>query len=453
MYAEKLPPHNIEAEEAVIGSLLIDGEAIPQVATFLRPSDFYREQNRWCYEACLSLFQRDDAINQVTVAHELTAGNRLEEVGGQAFLSHLVMGVPTSVHIEHYARIVNRTATLRRLINAAGQIATIGYAGDGDVEATLAQADEFLFQVRSGRSVRDFIPLRELLDQYLEESAVITGPLERGVAPIPTGFTVMDQLLGGFQRSDLIILAARPSLGKSALALNIGRNAAGRGAVVAMFSLEMSREQVVMRLLASEAQVDSHLLRLGLLREAEENRKTAAIGDLSDLPFYIDDTPIQGITDMRSKAKRLHSERGVDLIIVDYLQLILGGGKRENRVQEIGEISRSLKGMAREMSVPILAVSQLSRAVEQRPSHRPILSDLRESGSIEQDADVVAFIYRDDVYFTEEEWERRFPEKPYPKGIAEIMVLKHRNGPTGTIDLYFRDSLTRFEDLTARERG
>ena len=446
MYAEKLPPHDMEAEEAVIGSLLIDGEAFNRVATVLKPEDFYRERNRWCFEACLNLYNRSDAINQVTVGHELGSQERLEEVGGQAYLSHLIATVPTSVHAEHYARIVNRTATMRRLIHAAGEIATIGYADAADVDSALSQAEDLLFRIHTGRTVRDFVPIRDVLDQYLEESASIGGPLERGVAPIPTGYVDLDRLLGGLQRGDLIILAARPALGKSTLAMNMARHAAGHGAVVATFSLEMSRDQLALRLLSAEAEVDSHRLRLGLHTEAEGNRIISSVGALSDLSIYIDDTSFQGILDMRSKSRRLQMERGVDLIIVDYLQLIRGASDRgENRVQELSEITRSLKGLARELNVPVLAVSQLSRAVEMRPGHRPQLSDLRESGSIEQDADVVSFIYREDHYQTQEEWEQRHPTEPYPQNIAEIIVAKHRHGPVDTINLYFRGNLSRFE--------
>ena len=451
MYAEKLPPHDMQAEEAVIGSLLIDGEAFNRLATELKPEDFYRERNRWCYEACLALYNRNEAINQVTVGHELGVRERLEEVGGQAYLSHLIATVPTSVHAEHYARIVNRTATMRRIIQAAGEIATIGYADGADVDSALSQAEDLLFRIHAGRAVRDFVPIRDVLDQYLEESASIGGPLERGVAPIPTGFVDLDRLLGGLQRGDLIILAARPALGKSTLAMNIARHAAEQGTVVACFSLEMSRDQLALRLLAAEAEVDSHRLRLGLHSEAEGNRIMSAVGALSDLAIYIDDTSFQGVLDMRSKARRLHLERGVDLIIVDYLQLIRGASDRgENRVQELSEITRSLKGLARDLNVPILAVSQLSRAVEMRPGHRPQLSDLRESGSIEQDADVVAFIYREDRYQTQEEWEQRHPVEPYPQNIAEIIVAKHRHGPVDTIDLYFRGNLARFEPVATQ---
>ena len=453
MYVERLPPHDERAEESVLGSLLIDGEAILSTVRILQPEDFYHERNRWCYEACLLLWQDNEAINSVTVGHRLALMNRLEDIGGPSYLGHLVASVPTSAHVEHYARIVSRTHTLRRLIGAAGEIATLGYEGGTDLDRALGQAEDLLFRVRSGQAIRDFVPIREVLDQYLEESAAIPGPLDQGVGPIPTGFTGMDRLLGGFQRSDMIVLASRPSLGKSTLAFNIAHYAASNGSRVGIFSLEMSAEQIAIRLLAGEANVNSHRLRIGLTNESEDRRVLDAIGALSDLPIYIDDTPIQGIVEMRGKARRLESQRGIDLIIIDYLQLLSGseGNRNENRVQEMGLISRSIKAMARDLDIPVLAVSQLSRAVEQRPSHRPLLSDLRESGSIEQEADVVAFIYREDQYSSREEWEQRNPNDPYPQDIAEIIISKHRNGPTGMVPLYFKSALVKFESLDRAE--
>ena len=452
MYVERVPPHDLEAEEAVLGSLVIDGEAILKISPFLRSEDFYRDRNRWCYEACLELFRRSEAIDQATIGHELARLNRLEEVGGHAFLSQVAAVVPTSVNIEHYARIVQRTSVMRQVISAAGEIAALGYEDDPDVEATLSRAEDVLFRVRTGRSSRDFIHIREILDKFLEESATVGGALERGVAPITSGFSVMDQLLGGLHRSDLIIVAGRPAMGKSSLAMSIVRSAAGLGATAAVFSLEMSRDQLVLRLLAGETGVDSHLLRLGMYSEANERRVVEAVGALSDLPVYIDDNPLSTVVDVRSKSRRLHLERGLDMIVVDYLQLIeSANGRSYNRVQEIGEVTRSLKALARDLNVPVVAVSQLSRAVEMRQSHRPQLSDLRESGSIEQDADVVMFIYRDDKYISEEEWGQRYPDRPYPRNIAEIMVAKHRHGPTGTVHLYFRDKLAQFTDLPVGE--
>ena len=448
MYAERLPPHDIDAEESVIGSLLIDGDSISSVTSVLGPSDFYSEKNRWCYDAVSALVARGEAINQVTVAHELSLHDRLEGVGGPVYLGHLVSTVPTSVHIEHYARIVHRTSVMRQIIRAGSDIATVGYEGGPDADAALSKAEELLFRVRSGRTSREFTHLRQILDTFLEESAALHGPDATHLAPITTGFGDIDKLLGGgLQRSDMVVLAARPSLGKSTLAFNIARHAAEHGSLVGIFSLEMSRENIAMRMLSSEADVDSYRLRLGLLSDAEERRLLDAIGALSDLPIYVDDTPIQTIVEMRGKARRLQAERGLDLLIVDYLQLISGAGRIDNRAQEMGEISRSLKGLARDLDVPILACSQLSRAIEQRPTHRPLLSDLRESGSIEQDADVVAFIYREDVYTTRDEWEKRNPTRDYPQNIVELIFAKHRNGPLGTVPLYFRSDVVRFESL------
>jgi len=435
---EKLPPHDIEAEEAVLGSLLVDGEAIHKIAIFLKPGDFYREKNLWVYEACFSLYERNEAIDQVTVAHEMGRLGRLEAVGGAAYLSHLVSIVPTSVHVEHYAHTVHRLSMMRGLISASSQIAAIGYEAGPDIDAALGRAEDVLFRIRRGESRRDFLHIRQVLDQYFEESEF--RPIGGEVAY--TGFHSLDDILGGLRRSDMIVLAARPSLGKTSLALGIARNAAvEQKARVAIFSLEMSRYQMAQRLLASESGVDSKRLRLGEQTEAEERRIMEATGVLSEAPIFIDDTPSLRVVEMKSKARRLHFERGIDLIIVDYMQLMRGDG-REGRVQEVSEISRSLKELARELNVPVLAVSQLSRAPEGRASHRPQLSDLRESGAIEQDADVVIFIY----FMSEAEWKKEHTE-PYPKGFADIMVAKHRNGPTGQVNLHFRERTVKFEDL------
>jgi len=443
---EKLPPHDIEAEEAVLGSLLVDGEAIHKIAIFLKPGDFHREKNLWVYEACFSLYERNEAIDQVTVAHELGRSGRLEAVGGAAYLSHLVSIVPTSVHVEHYAHTVHRLSMMRGLIGASSQIAAIGYEAGPDVDAALGRAEDIIFRIRRRESRRDFLHIRQVLDRYFEEAEPALPAMEERV--VRTGFPALDEILGGLQRSDMIVLAARPSLGKSSLALTIARNAAlEQGAHVAIFSLEMAREQLVWRLLAGESGVDSRRLRLGEQTEDEERKIMEATGKLSEAAIFIDDSPILRMVEMRSKARRLNNERGIDLVIVDYMQLIRGDG-RESRVQEVSEISRSLKEVARELDVPLIAVSQLSRAPEWRSSHRPQLFDLRESGSIEQDADVVVFIYREDMYYTTKEaWEREHPEQPYPKGMAEIIVAKHRNGPTGTVTLRFRDRTVKFESL------
>ncbi len=452
MYADRIPPHDEQAENSVIGSLLLDGEAISKVSGFLKSSDFFVEKNRFCFEACLNLASRNESINQVTVSHELTIHQRLDVVGGTAHLSELVNNVPSPAFIVHYGQIVHRTSTMRQLVRAASAIADIGYDSSPDTEESLGRAEELLFTIRSGRESRDFAHIREVLDSYMEDSL---QPDINKLAPVQSGFTLFDQLLGGgLQRSDLVIVAARPSLGKSTLAFNMATSAATQGNNVGIFSLEMSAEQIATRFLSSEANVDSHRLRLQLISDTEENRILNAIGNLSDMPIYIDDTPFQSIVEMRSKARRLQAERGLDLVIVDYLQLIGGnGGRNANRVQEMGEISRSLKGLARDLNVPVLACSQLSRAIEQRPDHRPMLSDLRESGSIEQDADVVAFIHREDRYIDAETWEKRNPTEEYPANIAEVIIAKHRNGRTGSIKLYFQDKFVKFENLAVYQQS
>jgi len=444
----KLPPYDIDAEESVNGSLLIDGRAIYNIAVLLQPGDFYSEQNRWIYNACLSLYQRNEAINQITVAQELERQARLEKCGGAAYLSHLISVVPTSLDIEHYARIVYRLSIMRQLISAAERIADIGYQADPDVTTSLSKAEDVLFQLRHERGSLDFVHIKQVLDKYFE---VPPTPGVEGYQPIPhalAGLSGLDDFLGGFQRSDLIIIAGRPSMGKTSLALSIARNAAvQQRATVALFSLEMAREALVQRLLSSEARVNSRHIRLGLNTEEEERRIMEATGVLSEAPIYIDDFPQLRVAEMRGKARRLHYEQGIDLIIVDYLQLMQGDG-RENRVQEISYISRSLKALARELNVPVIAVSQLSRAPEWRASHIPLLSDLRESGSIEQDADVVIFIYRDEIYYkTEDEWLKDHPDEEYPREIADIIIAKHRNGPIGQIKARFRHNLTKFENL------
>jgi replicative DNA helicase len=452
---EKLPPHDIDAEEAVIGSLLIDGTAIYKIAAFLQPADFYHEQTQLIYGACISLYQRNEAINQITVAQELAREGRLELCGGAAYLSHLISIVPTSLDIEHYARIVYRLSVMRGLINAAGKIAAIGYEADPDVEASLSRAEEVLFRLRHGQSPRDFVHIRQVLDKYFEVAPSPAAEAEGYQKPLPyalSGFSKLDEFLGGFQHSDLIIVAGRPSLGKTSLALGIARNAAvEQGACVALFSLEMARESVVLRLLSAESGVNLRRVRLGLQNEDEEKQIMDATGILSEAPIYIDDSPQLRVVEMRSKARRLYFERGIDLVIVDYLQLMQGEGRGDNRVQEISYISRSLKALARELNIPVVAVSQLSRAVEWRASHKPQLSDLRESGSIEQDADVVMFIYRDEVYYSREEWESQHPDKDYPEGIANIIIAKHRNGPIGEIDLRFVPKTAKFENMVTSQ--
>jgi len=451
MADEKLPPHDIEAEEAVIGSLLIDPDAILKIAASLKPEDFFSETNRVIYKACLSLYQRNEAINQITVAHELMREDKLEQIGGAAFLSHLISNVPTSLHVEYYAQIVSNAAVMRRLIAAASQIEALGYEASPDVEASLNDAEDILFKVRARQGLRGLVPIREVLGQY-EEAGPPTTLQEGEIPHILTGFAALDDSLGGLQRTDLIVLAAKTSLGKTSLALNVARNTAiNQKACIALFSLEMSREAVIQRFLGSESGVDSKRIRLGRFSEQDEIKIMEASGVLSEAPIYIDDSPMLRVVDIRSKARRLHFERGIDLIIVDYLQLIQGNGRNETRVQEISNITRALKTLARELNVPILALSQLSRAVEARPSHIPQLSDLRESGSIEQDADVVIFIHREDMNYSPEDWSKvhDIEKEPYPRGIADIIIAKHRNGPLGQLKLRFLGRIAKFANLEA----
>ena len=449
VYAEKLLPHDLEAEESVLGSVLIDGECMTRLVPLLKGADFYRERNQLCFDAAMSLFQRDQAVDQVTLAGELQRTEKLDLVGGMAYLSHLVSITPTSVHAEDYAQAVSRTSNMRRLIDAGSRITALGYNDTDDMEATMREAEDALFAVRGATQTRGFVSLREIYDQYLQDQADAASSLEPAGMPIMSGFPDLDEYLGGLQRADMIILGARPSMGKSSLALNMTVNAAKAGQTCGIFSLEMTREQLAMRVLSSEANIDSHRLRLGLYTHNEESRIIDAIGMLSDLPVFIDDTPYQGMVEMRGKARRLALEKGLDLLVVDYLQLVQGKQRwgQSNRVQETTEISRELKGLAGDLKVALIACSQLNRMVENRPNNRPRLSDLRDSGSIEQDADVVLFIHREDVYVTEEEWNQVRPGQEYPRNIAEIIIAKHRKGPTGSIRLEFIDNLVRFDSI------
>ncbi len=436
---DRLPPQNPEAEEAVLGSILMDPESIGKVASFLKSTDFYRERNGAIFSVMVDLYDRHDPIDFLSVTDELKRAGRYDEVGGLAYLSQLVGVVPTAVHIEHYGKIVERTSVKRRLISTAGKIAAVAYDDALDVATTIEKAEQLLFGVAQRRSTRDFEPLGVILADYLEEMQKQAADDNKGRG-IPTGFVDLEKLTGGLQRSDLVILAARPSMGKSSLALNMVQAAAlQHHACCAFFSLEMSKQQLAHRLLCSESGVDATRLRLGEINDAEQRKLNHAFEQLSEAPIYIDDTASIPLSEMRAKARRLHNEVGIDLLVVDYLQLITAGHGGDNRVQEISEISRSLKALARELNAPVLALSQLSRAVEARTPHIPMLSDLRESGSIEQDADVVLFIYREDMYNKETE----------KKGIADVIVAKHRNGPTGQFSLLFLEKSTRFVNFEA----
>jgi replicative DNA helicase len=433
---EKLPPHNLEAEESVLGSLLLDRDAIIRVAASLKAEDFYRASHAAVYRAILDLYNRREPADLLTVAAELERREELDNVGGIAALTSLLSAVPTAVHVEYYGQIVGRTATLRRIITAGTQIVNIGYNERLEVEEALDSAQRAIFEVAQNRGSKDFVSLAEVLEAYFDKLDFIQQ--HRGeVIGVPTGYQDLDQLTGGFQKSDLIILAARPGAGKTSMSLGLAYNAAMAGKTVAIFNLEMPAEQLVQRLLAMETGIDSHRLRLGHINDDEWERISYAFGKLSEAQIYIDDTPGIGIMELRSKARRLQAERGLDFVQVDYLQLMQGTRRSDNRVQEVSEISRGLKGLARELNVPVLAMAQLSRSVESRSSHVPMLSDLRESGSIEQDADMVVFIYREEMYDPETE----------KKGIAELHIAKHRNGPVGVVNLRFFDKTTRFADL------
>ncbi len=574
---DKTIPASLEAEEAALGSLLIDPDAIIKVASFLRAEDFYSEKNGWIYQVILDLHERRAPADFVTVCEELASRSQLHEVGGDAYVTDLINAVPTAIHIEHYAHIIERKSTLRRLITAAGQIAQLAYDESRDVDEVVDQAEQVVFGVSERRVRRDLVPIQHIMGDVVDRIDYLAR--HRGeVLGVPTGFRLLDKILGGLQKSDLVILAARPSAGKTSLALNLAANAVKKyHQRVAFFSLEMSNDQLVQRMLASETGIDQQRLRLGDIHDDEWPVLMEAAGVLANTPLFIDDTPAVSALEMRTKARRLHAEHGLDLVVVDYLQLMRGTGNRnENRVQEISYISRALKELAREMKVPVLALSQLSRAVEQRADHRPVLSDLRESGclagdslvylpdsrqyvpirdligtagfhvlgmntetknlepavvtrafgtgskpvfrmvthcgrtiratanhkfmtpsgwerldrlnvsdrvalpadtgaaiqwgqvisvepdgeeevfdltvaglhnfvadniivhnSIEQDADIVMFVHREEMYDANTE----------RKNIADIMVAKHRNGPTGTVSLYFRKELTLFTDL------
>ena len=452
MQANRLPPHDFQAEEAVLGSILIDSMTITQIAGFLSADDFYREINRQCFEVCYDLFERDEAINQITVTHEMENRGMLDDEG-PGYLSHLVTVTPTSVHIKHYADLVHRTATMRRLIDTAIDIADIGYQDNPDVDDALSTAEDALFGIRQGSQNRDFVPLADSLVPYLEESSPLDQvDGQQDTSPIVTGYQRLDNLLvGGLQRSDMVVLAARPSVGKSMMGLNFTLSAAKAGYKVGIFSLEMGREQIAARLLAAQSRVNHQKIRSRIQSPSEEERVVNSIGLLSDLTIYVDDTPFQTVAEMRGKARRLQMTHGLDFLIVDYMQLINGGssGRRDgNRAQEVSEISRQMKGMARDLKIPVLAISQLSRAVEHRTSHRPMLSDLRESGSIEQDADVVMFIHREEKFTTEEEWNKSHPTEPFPRDRATLIIAKHRNGPTDEVEMKVRDAVGIFEELS-----
>lgn len=437
MSVERLPPQNVEAEQSVLGSLLIDRDAILRIAPFLRAEDFYRESHAQIYQAILDLFERREPADFVTLCDTLERRGVLEAVGGPGYVASLINAVPTSIHVEHYARIVELAALRRRLIDAAGQIARLAYEEDRDIDEVIDRAEAAIFEVTERRESKDLVSIKRLLADYYDRIEYLQQHREEMVG-LPSGFIDLDRLLGGLQRSDLIIIAGRPGMGKTSFGLTIAQQAALKHkAVVAFFTLEMSGEQLVQRMISAETGIDSRRLMVGDIHDLEWDRFVKASGDLSEALIFVDDTPSPSPLEIRSKCRRLAAEYDLDLVIIDYMQLMAAGVRTENRQQEISYISRSLKGLARELRVPVIALSQLSRAVEARQDKRPILSDLRESGSIEQDADVVMFIYRDEVY--DELTDRR--------NIADIIVAKHRNGPTGQVALRFAKEQTKFMDL------
>ncbi len=433
----KLPPQNQEAEQSILGSMLIDNESIHRVVEVLSADDFYREGHRRIFNAVIALYQRNEPSDLVTVTTELKTAGALDEVGGASYLASLVDRVPTSANVGSYARIVREKAVLRQLIEGATEIAERGYREDGSVDEFVDTAEKIIFEVAQRKIRQGFASVKEIvkdsfkaIEQLYERKELITG--------VPTGYRELDRITCGLQRSDLIIVAGRPSMGKTAFALNIVEHASVEAGVVsAVFSLEMSKEQLVQRMLCSRAEVDASKLRGGFLSEGDWPRLTRAAGLLSEAPIFIDDSPALNVLEVRAKARRLQREHDLGLIVVDYLQLMRGVGRIESREREISEISRSLKALAKELHVPVVALSQLNRGVEARQDKRPQLSDLRESGAIEQDADVIAFIYRDEMY------NRESPDA----GKAEVIIGKQRNGPTGKVTLAFRSNLTRFDDL------
>ena len=439
----KIPPQNIEMEQSLLGSLLIDKDAIIKVADIITADDFYKDTHRFIFEAIKELYEKREPIDLLSLGSRLEEKKWLETVGGRGYLTSLANTVPTSSHVTHYAKVVQNKATLRRLIKSASEITELGYQESQEIDQLLDKAEQSLFAVSQKYLKRTFIPITDVLTEAfdrIDELHRQSGKL-RGV---PTYFNDLDNILAGLQKSDLIILAARPSVGKTTLALDIARRVAVKGKEpVGIFSLEMSKEQLVDRLLCAEAGVDLWKMRTGRLTDQGENddfsRINHAMGVLSEAKIYIDDSANANIMEIRTKARRLQSEHGLGLVVLDYLQLMEGRGRSENRVQEVSEISRNLKAIARELNVPVLALSQLSRGVEQRDTHIPRLADLRESGSIEQDADVVLFIYREAVY------QKDLP--PDKEHLADIIIAKHRNGPTGKIKLFFDEHHVTFKSV------
>ena len=434
----KIPPQDIEAEQAVIGSMLTDQDAVVSAIEVLEPEDFYREDNKIIFEAILNIYNRAEPIDIITLKSELSSMGKLDSVGGLEYIAELPDKVPTTANVEMYIKIVEEKSMLRSLVKTANEIISLGYDETEDVEDIMDSAEKKIFDVMQRKNQKGYSTIKDILVESFTKLEQLYNQKQH-VTGVPTGFTDLDNKTAGLHGSELILIAARPAMGKTALALNIGTYAATRANVpVAIFSLEMSKEQLGNRILCSEALVDSNKVRTGKLDDEEWAKLAEASGELSNAEIYVDDTPGISIMEIRAKCRKLKLEKNIGLVIVDYLQLIQGTGKRgASREQEISEISRSLKILAKEINVPVIALSQLSRAVEGRPDHRPMLADLRESGAIEQDADIVMFIYRDDYYNEDSE----------KKNIAEIIIAKQRSGSTGTIELAWLGSYTKFANL------
>ncbi|WP_129689579.1 replicative DNA helicase [Gottfriedia acidiceleris] len=438
---DRTPPQNIEAEQAVLGAILLDSEALISTSERLLPDDFYRAAHQKIFEAMLKIASRNEPLDVITLTSELANQGVLEEVGGVSYLNDMLASVPTASNVEYYAKSVEEKSTLRRLIRTATNIVTESYAPDIPVDVVLNEAEKSILKVAQRTNVSGFQSIKDVV--FTTFSKIETLFNQRGeITGVPTGFTDLDRMTAGFQPNDLIIVAARPSVGKTAFALNIAQNVATKtDENVAIFSLEMGADQLVMRMLCAEGNINAQALRTGNLEQEDWNKLTMAASSLAGTGIYIDDTPGIRVNDIRAKCRRLKQEHGLGMILIDYLQLIQGNGKSgENRQQEVSEISRSLKGLARELKVPLIALSQLSRSVESRQDKRPMMSDIRESGSIEQDADIVAFLYRDDYYDKESE----------NKNIIEIIIAKQRNGPVGTVSLAFVKEYNKFVNLERR---
>ncbi|MBT2756491.1 replicative DNA helicase [Mesobacillus foraminis] len=441
LFADRLPPQNVEAEQAVLGAIFLEPSSLTLASEVLIPEDFYRAAHQKIFDVMLNLNDKGKAVDLITVTEELAAAKLLEDTGGVSYLSELAAAVPTAANIEYYARIVEEKSLLRRLIRTATDIAQDGYSREDEVEALLSEAEKNILEVAQRKNAGAFHNIKDVLVRTYDNIETLHNRVG-DITGIATGFSELDKMTAGFQRNDLIIVAARPSVGKTAFALNIAQNVATKtGENVAIFSLEMGAEQLVMRMLCAEGNINAQNLRTGSLTDEDWGKLTMAMGSLSNSGIFIDDTPGVKITDIRSKCRRLKQEQGLGMILIDYLQLIQGSGRSgENRQQEVSEISRMLKSLARELQVPVIALSQLSRGVEQRQDKRPMMSDIRESGSIEQDADIVAFLYRDDYYDKESE----------NKNIIEIIIAKQRNGPVGTVQLAFVKEYNKFVNLETR---